>query len=61
MSSRRSSMSRADMDAALNQLRALWVELDERPRPGIAQRERAVKQATKILQNIADEFGAQRI
>jgi hypothetical protein len=54
-------MSRADMDAALNQLRALWVELDERPRPGIAQRERAVKQATKILQDIADEFGAQGI
>lgn len=60
MSSRKSSMSRADMDAALSQLRALWAELDERPRPGITQRERAVKQATKILQNLADEFDAQR-
>ena len=60
MSSRRSSMSRYELDAAVAQIVALWAELDERPRPGLVQRERAVKQALKILQNLADEFDSQR-
>jgi hypothetical protein len=53
-------MSRFELDSALGRIADLWAEIDASPRPETDRRERIVKQAVNLLQQVADEFDVRR-